>query len=224
MRRSPRLKRRSPAYAAQHRNFPTAGSRSSKCAIVSARRATTIRKLRSKTMAPSLIPSRIFSRALSEAACCGISCDRATGLGLHVAGRTSALLDSPFPFLAPTARLTTPQVEIGGTPPVAAAGRQRSRLRIALDPMTRTSPRAAPSDRNRQRFTAKFAKQGLAFARTQLAVFGNVRLPGRAEIIECTAIVDPDETSGIITLPLPRIPGFPVHCRNTCRAGTYRTW
>jgi hypothetical protein len=124
--------------------------------------ATIIRKPPSATTAPSPIPSRIFLRAWSEAVCCGISCGRATGPDPHVAGRTSALPVSRFPFPAPAARLATPRVEIGGTRLVAAAGRRaQSRLKNALVLMTRTSPRVGPFDGNRDQRAAKLAEESL---------------------------------------------------------------
>ena len=74
---------------------------------------------------------------------------KGTGPDPHVAGRTSALPVFPFPFPVPAARPATRPVEIGATRLVAAGGRlARSRLKNALVPMTRTSPRGAPFEKS----------------------------------------------------------------------------
>ena len=98
------------------------------------------------TTAPSPTRSRIFSRAPSEAACCGISCARATDPDPHVAVQTSALPVFPFLFPAPAARQPARPVETGGTRLVAAPGSRVEGQLVALVQTTRTSPRGAPFD------------------------------------------------------------------------------
>ena len=68
------------------------------------RPATIIRKPPSTTTAPSPMRSGTCWRAWSAAACCGISCARATGHDPRAAARTSARPSFPFPFPLPGGR------------------------------------------------------------------------------------------------------------------------